>query len=224
MHRSVRTAVKAALALCAVLMPATQALATPITDPANDFIASYSAIAPKNGDLDVLSAEVIYDGVNFILTATFNAAVNFTPDAFYVWGFDRGQGAIRSNFANLGRPNIIFDSVVVIQNEGTGVINDLTGMSPQVAFGASATTVNGNSMTTLIPIANLPSRGFAFSDYTWNLWPRFGGLGVAGTAQISDFAPDASMQRVTTTPEPTSLVLLATGVIAVVARRRAMLG
>jgi hypothetical protein len=215
MHRSLKLLACGA----ALLLSAPDASAAPIIDPAGDFIGTYSAAAPKAGDLDVIRAEVTFDGSVFRLFAEFNAAVGLTPEAIYVWGFDRGQGAIRSNFGAIGHPGVMFDSVLVIQNEGNGVINDLAGISPQVVFGAGATTISGNSMETIIPLASLPSRGFAPSDYTWNLWPRY--PLAAGTSAISDFAPDNSMASVSTVPEPSTLLLMGGGLLAFARRRRA---
>jgi hypothetical protein len=214
MHRSLKLLACGA----ALLLSASEARAAAILDPAGDFISTYNAAAPKAGDLDVIRAEVTFDGTVFRLFAEFNGAVGLTPEAIYVWGFDRGQGAIRSNFGAIGHAGVAFDSVLVIQNEGNGVINDLAGISPQVAFGTGASTISGNTIETIIPLSSLPSRGFAPSDYTWNLWPRF--PNVAGTSAISDFAPDNSMAAVTPVPEPSTLLLMGGGLLAFARRRR----
>jgi hypothetical protein len=64
--------------------------------------------------------------------------------------------------------------------------------------------------------------------WAYNLWPRSNirsdgtPLGF-GNAQIADFAPDATTFQATPVPEPTSVVLLATGLAGIasrVARRR----
>ncbi|WP_293675818.1 hypothetical protein, partial [uncultured Phenylobacterium sp.] len=51
---------------CALSIAATPALA--VTDPADDFLATYTG--PQAADLDILSASATYDGANFHLSAT----------------------------------------------------------------------------------------------------------------------------------------------------------
>jgi len=199
---------------------ATGAHAAAISDPAGDFLATLAASAPRAGDLDVLSSRVSIFNNTLILTATVNAPINTTPDSFYVWGLDRGLGASTSNFSSLGLPNIIFDSVIVIQNEGTGAVNDLTGGSPPQTLAPGSVTSSGNTITAVVPLSFLPSKGFATAQYTWNLWPRFGGAGVTGNAQIADFAPNSSMAPVDTVPEPSTMALLAGGLAGAIASRR----
>jgi hypothetical protein len=70
-----------------------------------------------------------------------------------------------------------------------------------------------------VPVSFLSTRGFTLDQYTWNLWPRWGGIPFSD-AQISDFAPNATNAAVDVVPEPGTLLLLATGVMAAIASRR----
>jgi hypothetical protein len=180
------------------------ARAAVITDAANDFIPSY--LGPKGADLDVLSASVTLSGSNFILHAVMNGAIGTTPGGFYVWGFNRGAGT--PGFASLGLPNILFDRVVVIQNNNTGAV---AGTSISV-------TNNGNEFTAIVPVSLLPSTGFALENFTWNLWPR--GPAIAGNpnGNVADFAPDSTNAAVTVAPpvpEPPGLLIFAVGGLVV---------
>jgi hypothetical protein len=193
--------------------------AAPILDPVGDFLPTLTPGAPRAGDLDVVSSSVTLLGSFFLFSATLNAPINTTPEAFYVWGIDRGAGASTANFASLGLPNIMFDSVLIVQNEGTGVVNDLTGGAPPAPLAAGSVTSFGNTIQALVPVSFLSTRGFALEQYTWNLWPRWGGIPFSD-AQIADFAPNATNAAVDVVPEPGTLLLLTTGVMAAIASRR----
>src|SRR5690242_14925482 len=149
---------KSGLLFAAVLTAAGVANADVITDAAGDFLSTLSPAAPRAGDLDVISTSVMLQGSNLLFSATLNAPINTTPDAFYVWGVDRGTRPSPGNFASLGLPNIIFDAVVVIQNEGTGVVNDLTGVNPPFTLSAGSVTSAGNTIDAVVPLSALPSR------------------------------------------------------------------
>ena len=134
--------------------------ASVVTDPAGDFLATLTPLAPRAGDMDVISSEVSLVGSNLLFSATLNAPINTTPEAFYVWGVYRGA-AMPSNFNSLGLPNIIFDAVVSIQNEGTGVVNDLTGADPPATLAAGAVTSSGNTIQALAPLSFAGTPGIA---------------------------------------------------------------
>lgn len=195
-----------------------------ITDAAGDFLPTYQGPRPSVGntqgaDLDVLTANVTLVGSNLVFTSTQNGAVGSTVGGFYVWGINRGQGTAR--FPTLA-PGVLFDSVVILRPGGQSVVTDLvTSPTTTTNLDASVVQILGNTITATVPIALLPSRGFDVTQYTVNLWPRFGGNGVTGDAQISDFAPNNSNFAITAAPEPVSgaLMFALLPVVGVVVRR-----
>lgn len=194
-------------ALCAAAAAALLCAPRPaaaFNDPAGDFLATYAG--PKNGDLDVLRANVFFDGTDFLFTSTQGGVVGSTAGAFYVWGIDRGAGTAR--FGALA-PGVLFDSVVVIRPGGVSNVNTLTPSVTSLVLPDTNITISGNDLSARVPAALLPTQGFAPGQYTVNLWPRFGSATVTGNAQISDFAPNNSNAPVTVVPEPGSLAFLA---------------
>ena len=154
-----------------------------ISDPANDFLASFAGT--RNADLDVRSAEVTYDGTDFVFRGAMAGAVGTTQGALYVWGINRGAGTAR--FPSLA-PGVLFDAVVIIQPSGTSRVVIFNTTPPTTSnLAAANVTVSGNEVTARVPASLLPGQGFAFADYTVNLWPR---TGAGNDNQIADFAPD----------------------------------
>jgi hypothetical protein len=156
---------------------------------------------------------VTYDSASdsFFLSGTVGAPVGTTPTAFYVWGFDRGQGTER--FVTPGSSfgvGVSFDSVVIFRLDGSATVNRLVGGGSTVLSGV--VTFSGNTFSATVAGALLPSLGAASTAYTWNLWPRDGAVpAAAGIAAISDFAPDASNAAVVAVPEPETYALMALG-------------
>jgi len=197
-----------------------------IIDATGDFLSVYDG--PANGDLDVTSVDAFLSAPGEVtLVATHAGAIGSTAGAVYVWGVDRGAGV--EPFPTLNPPTgegVIFDSVVALNPNGTGAfIDQVLGGGPQ-ALDPSAISINGSTISVTLTEALMPSQGFDFADYRYNLWPRYAPNGVNGTdnTQISDFAPDASTftasAQSTTVPEPASLGLLAGGIISMAAMRR----
>jgi hypothetical protein len=170
-----------------------------ITDPTGDFLRSYTG--PKNSDLDVVSAQVLFDGSNFTFTSTQAAPIGLTSGTIYVWGIDRGAG--QQGFPAIA-PGVLFDSIFIINPAGGSSVRDLVSntSTPINNINFAGSTISGT-----VPLSDLPSLGRSPSQYAVNLWPRFSG--VTGDAAISDFAPDNSDVLVTNVaPEPSTTSLL----------------
>ncbi len=211
-RRSVPCAVLLAIAAIGLAQPA---WAGAITDPAGDFIPTFTGV--KNGDLDVLSAFATYDGTNFTIGATLNGAVGTTASSLYVFGFNRG--AATNNFSAIGAGGVVFDATITLTGAGVTGGRDLVA-NAAITLPAGAATISGNSLQIIVPGALLPSEGLQPAAYGVNLWPR--DSTQVGNAAIADFAPNNSdfVVGAATVPEPLSLSLLASGVAAIVVRRR----
>lgn len=179
------------------LILAGTAQARTIIDPTNDFIASYTG--PLQSDLDVTSLAVSYNQAAslFTIQSTMAGAINPLLGGFYAIGVNTGTGA--GPFGPIGAPNVLFNRVIAVQKAGTATIGG-------VPLAAGSVTIGGNALSVVVPLALLPSTGFAPNHYAFNIWPR---SGPGGFEVISDFAPDnATLAAV---PEPASWAMMVGG-------------
>jgi hypothetical protein len=204
--RQVRWLGLAMAVLAAMATESPTATAGPLLDAAGDLRAPFVAAHPTAlGDVDVLSAEVIFNPTasTFTFRAIMAANIGSTPGVLYVWGLDRGLA--NRNFAAIGLPGVAFDAVV-IQTVGGTTVNDLAPGAVNPVF-TGTVAFGGAWIESVVPLSALPSLGRSATSYTWNLWPRIGTANA--NTDISDFAPDTAMTAVTVAPEP------GTGLIAV---------
>ena len=188
------------LAAGAILaLSAGSANATIVADATGDFLPTYTG--PKTDDLDVTLFQVGFDpgAAAFTLSATFAGDIDPSSPGFYVIGVNTGTGTVHP-FGPVGQPNVVFNQAMTIQKTGVGAIT-VAGVAK--AFTA---TISGDHFSAVIPLAFLPSTGFAPRDYGFNIWPR---QVTGGLAALADFAPENS--TLAAVPEPAAWAFMIAG-------------
>lgn len=207
----------------ALLTSATAAPAA-ITDPAGDLLGTYTG--PSNGDVDILSGDVAFDGTSYFLSTTMNGAVGTTTGSLFVWGVDRGSGAPRLTF---GSPSVgagvLFDAVIVMFPDGTlRVVTIPLAGAPTITQFAGGTVIDGDTMSATVSLALLGSMGFAPEDYAFGLWSRARvNPAMDGTnAEIADFLSGSGSINARAVPEPATwlTMLLGFGAACAAIRKR----
>lgn len=219
MRKSFRLAATAAV--LGLSMMAAPAVAAEVTDAAGDFLPSYTG--PLNGDMDLLSARAVLHPSALDLTAVVNGAVGTTAGGFVAFGVNRGAGTpglFQATDPKIG-PHALHDAVILLRPNLTGTVV-LVGPGGALTFqnlAAGAVTVSGDTIMGDIPLAFLPSNGFAPEDYTYVAWTR---SAPGSNAFVGDFAPDGATFRASV-PEPSTWAVLILGFAAAGAalRRRA---
>lgn len=186
------------------------ASATTIVDPVGDFLPTFTG--SQNGDVDIRSTTVTFDGTNFDLSATVNGTLGTTEGSLFVWGVNRGSGTARLTFGSpsLGS-NVLFDAVVVMFPDGLLRVVTFVGAIPTITPFPAGVTVAGDTLSASVPVALLFSTGYTPDQYTFALWSRdrANPLADGGNNEIADFAPNSGTFRAV--PEPSTWLMMLLG-------------
>jgi hypothetical protein len=170
-----------------------RAVPAAISDPVGDFLPTYTG--RQDPGLDVMAHEVVYleDQGRMVFSGTMAGPIAPTQalGGLYLIGVERGRGTPR--FLNTPNappdigPNVLWDSVLRINPNGTGNFNNLLA-GVNTPLNPTDILINGNQFTASVPLSLLlPSSTRPPQEWTYNLWPR---NGVGQNVQVSDLAPD----------------------------------
>jgi hypothetical protein len=163
-----------------------------LSDPVGDFLPGYTG--PHDPGLDVVAHEAVYleDQARIVFYGKMAGPIAPTQaeGGLYIIGVDRGQGTPRFAGRNpvIG-PNVLWDSVVRVNPDGTGLFNNvIAGVVTPLT--AADITINGNEFTASVPVSvMMPSATRPPQEWTYNLWPRNSAV-IGNNAAVPDLAPD----------------------------------
>lgn len=184
-----------------VLGLAGPSFAEEIPDAVGDFLPGYTG--PHDPGLDVVAhgATLLGDRVIFYGRMAGPIAPTQAIGGLYIIGVDRGLGTPRfAGRAPVIGPNVLWDSVVRVNPNGTGLFNNIiTGaVTP---LNPADIVIDGNEFTASVPLtAMLPAATRPPCAWTYNLWPRNSAV-IGNNAAVPDLAPDDGNSPVQTVPE-----------------------
>ncbi|MBS0504020.1 MAG: PEP-CTERM sorting domain-containing protein [Proteobacteria bacterium] len=152
-----------------------------------------------------------------------NGAIGATPGALYVWGVNRGAGTARLNALGTPAldPDVRWDALAVQLTDGTlRIVQFPAAGAPVITAIAGGAVINGNTISTSVPLSFWPTRGFDPTSYTFQLWSRLRVNPAADgfNSEIADFGP----RIFASVPEPASwaLMIAGFGLMGATVRRR----
>jgi hypothetical protein len=181
--------------------PIAQVRADEISDPVGDFLTTYTGA--QNPGLDVVAHAVTLVGDRAVFYGRMAGPIAPTQadNGLYLIGLDRGLGTPRFlGGTPLIGPNVLWDSVVRINPNGTGLFNNqvagvITPLNP------ADISIQGNEFIASVPLSLLLlSATRPPCEWTYNLWPRNAVI-IGQNQHVSDLAPDNGNSPFQTVPE-----------------------
>jgi hypothetical protein len=213
---SARTWLATVSAICAVAA-AQPCQASTIVDPAGDPIDTYiGAVGPG---LDILQFSVTRDATNFFISAVLDGAPGATGSRYNV-GVDRGAGAYR--FGAGIRPDILVDAAVnLFPATNSGIVTFIGPPDILTPLPSGAVSIEGDTISAIVPISMLPSTGLNPADYKFYFWSR---VNITPPTPlyygIADFAGTGPLRATVPEPETWGLMMFGLGMIGAFMRRR----
>jgi hypothetical protein len=171
-----------------------------IADPIGDFLPTYTGALDPG--LDVVAHEVtlLDDHLIFFGRMAGPIAPTQAIGGVYLIGLDRGRGTPRfRNGSPVVGPNVLFDSVLRINPNGTGAFTNIVSGGIVTTLDPADIRIDGDEFIASVPLSVLtPAATRPACEWTYNVWPR---NGVGQNVQISDLAPDDGNSPVHTVPE-----------------------
>jgi hypothetical protein len=171
-----------------------------IADPVGDFLPTYTGA--QDPGLDVTAHRVMITPERVIFGGKMAGPIAPTQavGGLYIIGLDRGQGTARfRNGTPVIGPNVLFDSVVRVNPNGTGLVNNLVA-GVVTPLDPADITIDGNEFTASVPLSLLlPAATRPPEEWTYNLWPRNSAV-IGNNAAVSDLAPDDGNSPVRVVP------------------------